>query len=100
MMYSPLPLDVTLKESKIHGLGLFAAQFIPKDTNLGISHYFFENKIIRTPLGGFYNHSERPNCYAKLVYPRTRAKRACLTVYKDIEIGEEITVFYKIAPFK
>ena len=64
-MYNPLPKAVTLKKSDIHGYGLFATEDIPEDTILGISHVYhdlFPDGWIRTPLGGFYNHSETPNC--------------------------------------
>ena len=42
---------------------------IPKETDLGITHlqckdlaYHFPQNVVRTPLGGFLNHSEEPNC--------------------------------------
>ena len=62
--YRPLPNMVTIKQSNIEGLGLFASDFIPKNTFLGITHVRHENcknNYIRTPLGGFYNHNENPN---------------------------------------
>jgi len=64
-MYSPLPEQLEIRKSSIHGHGLFAIEFIPKGTVLGISHVahdLFPDGWIRTPLGGFYNHSETPNC--------------------------------------
>ena len=65
-MYRPLPECLTIKPSTIHGNGLFATQDIPTNKYLGISHVYnegFPQSWIRTPLGGFYNHSEDPNCY-------------------------------------
>jgi SET domain-containing protein len=97
-MYKPLPPDITIKDSLIEGLGLFAIEFIPAYTNLGISHYFLEGKLVRTPLGGFYNHSSNPNCYTKYVYPPGKVTRVCLVTLRDIEVGEELTAFYKIQP--
>lgn len=98
-MYLPLPHDLTIKESGIHGLGLFAVEDIAADTNLGITHYWLEGKLIRTPLGGFYNHSEDPNCYSKIVKGHgLRVKRACMVTLRDIKAGEEITTTYKIQP--
>lgn len=97
-MYNPLPFDLTIKESRVHGLGLFAVRDIPANTNLGISHYFLEGKIVRTPLGGFYNHSDNPNCYSKNVYPKGKVARVCLMVMRDIKAGEEIAAFYKLQP--
>ena len=63
-MYRPLPKQLTIKNSAIEGLGLFAAADIKKHSFIGITHIRdeqFENKYIRTPIGGFYNHSNEPN---------------------------------------
>ena len=62
-MYRPLPDGLTIKNSPIEGLGLFATKNIKKNTFVGVTHVRdeqFENKYIRTPLGGFYNHSNNP----------------------------------------
>tara|TARA_Y100001970_G_scaffold290372_1_gene423895 strand:+ start:1757 stop:2197 length:441 start_codon:yes stop_codon:yes gene_type:complete len=62
-MYRPLPDGLTIKNSPIEGLGLFATVKIKKNTFIGVTHIRdeqFENKYIRTPLGGFYNHSNDP----------------------------------------
>ena len=63
-MYKPLPKGLTIKKSPIEGLGLFATKDINKNLFIGVTHIRdeqFENKYIRTPLGGFYNHSNEPN---------------------------------------
>ena len=63
-MYRPLPKELTIKSSPIEGLGLYAQKDIKKNTFIGVTHIRdeqFENKYIRTPLGGFYNHSNQPN---------------------------------------
>ena len=63
-MYKPLPKQLTIKISSIEGLGLFAKENIKKNSFIGVSHVRdeqFENKYIRTPIGGFYNHSNQPN---------------------------------------
>ena len=72
MTYQPLPDCLTIQSSSIHGLGLFATENIPEGTNLGIAHVLiphaeetFSQSYCRTPLGGFYNHSETPNCEIK-----------------------------------
>ena len=65
MNYKPLPFYLTIKKSKIHGLGLHSLTKIPKDTTIGMTHIEIENDLIRTPLGGFVNHSEEPNCERK-----------------------------------
>ena len=63
-MYKPLPKQLTIKTSPIEGLGLYAKEDIKKNTFIGVTHVRdeqFENKYIRTPIGGFYNHSNEPN---------------------------------------
>ena len=62
-MYRPLPDGLTIKNSPIEGLGLFATKDIKKNSFIGITHVRdeqFENKYIRTPIGWFYNHSNDP----------------------------------------
>ena len=63
-MYRPLPHFVTIKKSPIEGLGLYATEDIKANSFIGLTHIQdnnFENGYIRTPLGGFYNHSNNPN---------------------------------------
>lgn len=62
--YRPLPEMLTIANSPIEGLGLFATEDLEANMDLGISHVpdnRFENNMIRTPLGGFINHSLTPN---------------------------------------
>ena len=67
--YKPLPLGLTIKESKIHGLGLFTKVDLRAGKKLGITHikvsnlYIGIDEWVRTPLGGFINHSENPNTF-------------------------------------
>lgn len=93
-MYRPLPKNVTIKNSEIDGLGLFATENIQKSHVFGITHVKddeFENGYIRTPLGGFFNHSETPNCE---VYEEGRF--IMIRAIKDIVPDEEITAFYTL----
>ena len=63
-MYKPLPKCLTIKKSPIEGLGLYSVEDIKANTFIGLTHIQdknFENGYIRTPLGGFYNHSNEPN---------------------------------------
>ena len=63
-MYKPLPKKLTIRNSEIEGLGLFSEIKISKNSFIGVSHIkndLFPNNYIRTPLGGFYNHSNSPN---------------------------------------
>ena len=101
-MYKPLPESVTIKPSGVHGLGLFADQKIMQGTNLGMSHIKLDGQIIRTPLGGFINHSNTPNCTKVELHANGNEpyrKKWNLVTIQDIQEGEEITVrytFYKI----
>ena len=110
MTYQPLPDCLTIKESEIHGLGLFATENIPKGTNLGIAHILiphaeetFDQSYCRTPLGGFYNHSVSPNCEikSKIYYfiNSDTHQRLVTTIMElftknDIKKGEEMTSKY------
>jgi len=44
-MYKPLPESVTIKQSGINGLGLFAKEGIAQGANLGTSHIKIENEL-------------------------------------------------------
>ena len=104
--YRPLPKSVTIAMSSIQGLGLFATEDIPKGTDLGMTHLWFLNQWIRTPLGGFINHAENPNAEAKertdTVYQgkiiREVTIRTLVTV-TDIKKGEEITFYYTLKEY-
>ncbi len=93
-MYKPLPESLTIKDSPIHGLGLFAKQDIVKGIELGITHVYdenFENNYIRTPLGGFINHNNKPNVQLIVVGNVIR-----LTTLKFIEKGDELFTKYQL----
>ena len=66
-MYKPLPDSLTIKTSKVNGLGLFAKESIPQATNLGMTHIKIGGRILRTPLGGFINHANDPNCVTMIL---------------------------------
>ena len=101
-MYKPLPDSLTIKESKVDGLGLFAEQGIAQGTNLGMTHVKFNGTIWRTPLGGFINHSDDANV-VKVELLMTNHdnpnlkfdyKKWNLLTLRDIKKGEELTVKY------
>lgn len=92
--YRPLPNNLTIKKSSIDGLGVFATDNIDKGTNLGISHVHhidYEDDYIRTPLGGFLNHSEKPNCD---IY--NDIGDLYIITSKNIKKGEELTIKYTL----
>jgi len=91
-MYRPLPNELTIKNSKIEGLGLFATVKIKKNSFIGLTHIrdeLFEGKYIRTPLGGFYNHSKTSNIM-KMVSD----------VIPKFKLGDPIDTSKKIEPLK
>ena len=102
LMYKPLPDSVTIKQSGINGLGLFAKEGIGQGTNLGMSHLKIGEKVIRTPLGGFINHSSDANCVKVELHMTNEKfdyKKWNLVTLQDIKEGEELTVrytFYKV----
>ena len=87
--YKPLPDNLELKSSSIHGYGVFAVEPISQGDYLGMSH-INAPELIRTPLGGYINHSMNPNC---IRIPE--GNRWYLQAIADISIGEEITLMYK-----
>jgi|TARA_R110002020_G_scaffold6521_1_gene27701 hypothetical protein len=102
LMYKPLPESLTIGQSGIDGLGLFAKEDLTPGTNLGMSHIKIADRIIRTPLGGFINHSNTPNCVkAELLMTNQfnlrhqyDYKKWNLITSQDIKKGEELTVRY------
>jgi len=106
-MYKPLPESLTIKQSGIDGLGLFAKEGIAQGANLGMSHVAIGSGIIRTPMGGFINHSNDANTVKvelkinEIDDPllKIATKKWNLITLKDIKEGEELTVkytFYKV----
>jgi len=101
-MYKPLPESLTIKKSGIDGLGLFANEGIAQATNLGMSHVLIGSGIIRTPMGGFINHSNNANIIkVELKINETddpllkvATKKWNLVALRDIKEGEELTVRY------
>tara|TARA_Y100001972_G_C7436512_1_gene224334 strand:- start:79 stop:381 length:303 start_codon:yes stop_codon:yes gene_type:complete len=95
MSYRPLPKEVTIKQSGIDGLGLFASEFICRGTNLGITHIpnnEYENGYIRTPLGGFINHSNIPNLQIVI----SESGNYLVETLTDVNAGEELTLKYNL----
>ncbi len=106
-----------VKESKIHGLGLFADQFISKGTEIwrftsGFDLKFTREQILAFPEalqiyiykyswrskksklycfssddGKFFNHSENPNVLSEY---RDNEEEVITVAIKDIQVGEEI----------
>ena len=97
-MYRPLPEGLTIKESKVQGLGLFATKAFEAYTILGIVHVLdrnFPHGSIRTALGAFYNHSDIPNCKNVAGFWHQLPVKYLMTK-KQIKAGEEITAKYTL----
>lgn len=122
--YRPLMDVFTIKESPIEGLGLFATEiFYPHPDNpiscytgygheciegncepIGgevkefITHYLMGDNLIRTPIGGFINHSDDPNCTLIRVEDEYDPYDAVfyLRPLRIVEEGEEITLNYNV----
>ena len=89
MSYRPLPDKLTIKPSYIEGLGVFATETIRAGTDLGMTHLLHNDDLFRTPLGGFLNHSDEPNC------KRIESdNKWYLETIKDINKNEELTLAY------
>ena len=94
--YQPLPSGLTVAESGISGQGLFTTRRLVMGTSLGISHYRIDGEYIRTPLGGFINHSDEPNCVRNQVRIRPGFDKWSITVIEEIDEGCELTLKYKL----
>ena len=92
-LYKPLPEGLRIEKSKIEGYGLVTLSFIKEGTNLGVSHIKIKDEIIRTPLGGFLNHSDDPNCEKVKLQVENYTKYNLVTI-KNIKAWEELTVKY------
>jgi len=94
--YHPLPSGLTVAESGISGQGLFTTRRLVMGTALGISHYRIDGEYIRTPLGGFINHADEPNCIRNQIRIKPGLDKWNLVVIEDIEEGCELTLKYKM----
>ena len=110
--YQPLPSGLTVADSRISGQGLFTTRKLVAGTDLGMSHIELGKLLLRTPMGGFINHSINPNC-VKVKSLLTRQEwnhrtdlpndkydlnftKWSLVVLDDIEEGDELTLKYKL----
>ena len=94
-MYNPLPPRLTIKPSLISGLGLFATAGIAQGTNLGTTHIKIDDKIFRTPLGGFINCDENANCIkVEMGTEGSITDKWNLVTLRNITSGEELTLKY------
>jgi len=91
--YLPLPKELTISPSAIHGLGLFATEYIHSAVYLGVTHIHHRGDWVRTPLGGFINHNEYPN--AVIIECSSDMERQLFTT-RPILKGEELAIYYTL----
>jgi hypothetical protein len=100
-----IPKCVELKKSPLHGLGVFATEFIPKGTELGVGHYFdFHNRKegivnLRTTLVPFFNFNIDSNLVLKQEKPTPKwecgfSLHNRIYTKRDIQKGEELLLKY------
>ena len=94
--YKPLPDGLIIKDSGIEGQGLFTIRDLSMGCNLGISHYRIDGEYIRTPLGGFINHSDKPNCGRSQIRIKPGLDKWNIVVVENIPKGSELTLKYII----
>ena len=94
--YQPLPSGLTVADSGISGQGLFTTRRLVMGTTLGISHYRIDGEYIRTPLGGFINHADEPNCQRSQIRVKPGLDKWSIMTLNDIEEGEELTLKYTL----
>ena len=89
MSYRALPEGLFISDSLISGQGVFTKRPLKSGTNLGMSHLIIDEIIYRTPLGGFLNHNEEPNCEKYL-----EDGKYYVRVIKPINANEELFLKY------
>tara|TARA_R100001463_G_scaffold132216_1_gene192734 strand:- start:2335 stop:2646 length:312 start_codon:yes stop_codon:yes gene_type:complete len=95
-LYKPLPDYLSIGPSDIHGAGIIANEDIPAGIEIGITHIYdpdFEDDYIRTPLGGFINHADDPNCE---INENESKEWRILYTKNRIESGTELTITYTL----
>ena len=95
-MYKPLPSNLTIHDSAIHDSGIFAKEDISEQTELGMTHVELGKLILRTPLGGFINHADEPNCQRSQIRVKPGFDKWSIMTLEDIEEGDELTLKYKL----
>jgi|TARA_R110000823_G_scaffold78546_8_gene178990 hypothetical protein len=97
--FRPLPSSLTIRDSGIEGVGVFATEDIPAGSELGITRLNYHGDWIRTPLGGFINHSDSPNCVNRKRINQHGDKYFCVETFAPITSGDEITLRYTMEEY-
>ena len=94
MSYQALPDGLFIQNSSVAGQGVFTKVKLMSGMELGMSHLLIDDEIYRSPIGGFINHSEKPNCEKYLV-----GNKYYIRAIRDINPIEELVLkytFYKV----
>jgi hypothetical protein len=80
-----------IKQSPIHGVGVFATRDIPAHTNLGPAQIKRDMGYRVTDLGRNHNHSYQPTCYNEM-----DGDTRYLLPRQDLKPGDEVTIDYTL----
>lgn len=90
--YRPMPKALTIKNSPIDGLGLFATEDIPVGA-IFLDHptHLYAEECFRLNFGGFINHSRTPNA---IIIKDVATSKGYLKIVAPVASNDEITVDY------
>jgi hypothetical protein len=88
-----LPENIRMANSPIHGKGIFATAFIPKNTKIALAKINDE----RTLIGRYTNHSNMPNCTMVLLDNGDIELHSIADIVGCLggQLGDELTVNYR-----
>lgn len=88
-----LPENIQIAKSPIHGKGIFATAFIPKNTKIALGK--INNQ--RTLIGRYTNHSNVPNCKMVLLDNGDIEMHSIVDITGCLggQLGDELTVNYR-----
>lgn len=94
-----------IKESEIHGVGVHVNREFPERWSFGVTRWYRtssvgDSMVIRTPLGGFINHSDDPNCEMVDGINGDFGPFSALVSIREISPGEELTVSYTLPEYE
>ena len=95
--YRPLPPYLTVDVSSIDGHGITTLEPLPEGLVIGVARWELPGlDPIRTPLGGFVNHSPAPNCRMEWRASVPDVTPVFLVTVQPVVAGDELTVRYTL----
>ena len=99
----PLPIRWEVKQSPIHGKGVFATERLIPGARVGLCikslSLFGLLGGKRTQIGFFCNHKKDANCEIKREYWETGGRGFGLYTTRDVPEGDELTLDYDSGPW-